>query len=434
MTNATELDARRAQLVEEAKRAIADAAADGVTDPVATEPAIKQMIEATEELRTAADLARVEAKVSAEREAANEQAAKIFAEQETQAEQNKPESITSRLRASALAGRNSDVEISLARAKSYTDAVASGMTANDFQQRALTVGTAATAGALVPDLLETVIYDSMRTVQGLKSAGAEVVTTAGGGDLNYPKIDTPFNVTGTLESTEGSAISDTQDTYKVVTLKAYKYNSQVIVSHELMEDHGTNLEQVIGRRLGEIIAEKQETRFTTGTGTNMPKGITNGVAAGRTQTSAFTATGTSATTAPNIKDFSSVLGSLDPKYIARGITWMMNSDTFFRVIGQTDTTGQLIHLPRTHERPFDTLLGHRVSFNNFMDSYAASKNVVIGGDINSAYVIRELGTFNVATSSEHRFLNQEIIFQGTHRVDGQVRDETAYRLIKTAGS
>lgn len=432
---ANELDTKRAALLDDARERIADdIEAGGDTDDVLRpDSAAVAMIDEAEKLRETADAERVAAAVTKERDASTELAAQLLATAPTPEPSPSP---ADQIRALGTGGgRSLHLRVDIGAAAKFASAAINGVTARDMlgaQQRAYSIGTNSAGGFLVPDTLAMTIYQSMRTIQGVRAAGAEVMTTASGEPYELPKIATFYNPEGVLEGAEGTALTSTEDTFSTQTWNAYKYTSQAILSRELLQDHGTNLESLIGVRLGEIVAEKEERRFTSGSGVSQPQGAVTGTPAANTTTAKYTATGTNATNAPTYAELAKAVGSIEPKYVARGLTWMLNSEVFYRLVAVTDTRGQPVHQPRTIDRPFDTILGHRVSYNNYLPKYGATSNIILLGDFYSGYLIRDVGTYDLAVSSEVRFLEQQVVFQGTHRCDGQVRDAAALHLVKTA--
>ena len=443
-TKETELVEQRKALIEKAQDEIITAAADGSTDPVESEPGIKAMLEDSEKLREEAETERVERRAKELRESTDALAAQLMAENQKRTIDeigNRGEAalpLIDQIRNAANNQTGVQLDIKLRNVERFRSAVSQGVTVQEIRQaersgnadqlRALNVGTDASGGVLVPDTLEMMIYDQMRLVQGVRAAGAEVLTTSNGEEIEYPRIDAANVPSAATITAEAAEITATEDTYDSIKLNAYKFTSRVDLSAELMQDHGTNLDSLISLRLAEVVATKQEIGFTKGTGTSQPKGVLNGVAAANTITSAFTS-GT--THSPKWADFTDAIGALDPLYTQSGLRWMMHSDTFYRIVRTLDSDGRPIYTPRTADRPFDMLMGHQVSFNNFMDKYATAKTVVAVGNFNRAYIIREVGSFQLQTSYEARFVNQEVVILGSHRCDGEIRDAAAYRIIKT---
>ena len=446
-TKESELLDQRKATIEAAQEEIVEAAADGSKNPIESEPKIRALLEDSEKLREAAESERVEARAKALREETDAIAARLIADQTKRdidrlgSKGEAAPSLIEQIRTAANNLSGVQLDVKLRNVEKFRTVVEQGVTATEIRQaqrsgdaaqlRALGVGTDSAGGILVPDVLETMIYDQMRLVQGLRSAGAEVLSTSNGEEIEYPRIDTANVPTAATITAEAAEIAATEDSYDSVKLNAYKFTSRMDLSAELMADHGTNLESLIATRLAEVVATKEEIAFTGGTGSSQPKGALHGVAAGNTVTSAFVASGNTATNAPKWKDFTDAIGDLDPLYTQAGLTWMMNSEVFWRIVGTLDGDSRPIYTPRTADRPFDQLLGYPVSYNNFMEKYATAKTIVGVGNWNRAYIIRDVGSFQLQTSYEARFVNQEVVILGSHRADGEIRDASAFRIIKT---
>jgi HK97 family phage major capsid protein len=104
-------------------------------------------------------------------------------------------------------------------------------------------------------------------------AGATVITTSTGEDLQVPK-STAFQ-TAALTG-EGVSITESDPTLAVVTLKSYKYAAFWQVSRELVEDSPTNLLDALARGAATALALSYGPHLATGTGSGQPSGYTNG--------------------------------------------------------------------------------------------------------------------------------------------------------------
>ena len=123
-------------------------------------------------------------------------------------------------------------------------------------------------------------------------AGAQVITTATGEDLQYPKT-TAFQ-TGNLIA-EGGSITESDPTLAVTVLKSYKYAAFWQLSKELVEDHASNIVNALSQTAATALALSYGAHLATGTGSNQPSGYTNGTVGVTGPTGTATSFGTQGT-------------------------------------------------------------------------------------------------------------------------------------------
>lgn len=136
-------------------------------------------------------------------------------------------------------------------------------------------------GYVVPQGFYAQIQAALKFFGGMDDAGCSVLNTAMGNDLPVPTSnDTSITA---IELGESSPAQVQEVSFGQVILKAYKYTSQIILAPlELLQDAGVDIEayftNVIVTRFGRI----RNKRFTTGSGTNQPRGVLLDSVAGKT--------------------------------------------------------------------------------------------------------------------------------------------------------
>jgi HK97 family phage major capsid protein len=163
-----------------------------------------------------------------------------------------------------------------------------GLNINDpkLQLRANST-TAASGGYTIPEgfLAElekkVVFYNPLRTV-------SRIITTETGNSLPFPTIDDSSN--SAAVGVENTAPSATDMTFGQITLGAYRYESLIQVSNELLRDSGIDLASEIASLLGERIGRKEATDHATGNGTTTAQGVVTGASAGATGATTTTIT------------------------------------------------------------------------------------------------------------------------------------------------
>ncbi|MEG7524716.1 MAG: phage major capsid protein [Chromatiales bacterium] len=238
------------------------------------------------------------------------------------------------------------------------------------------------------DVVQTVM-DALKAFGGMRSV-ANVIQTEMGNQLDYPTSD------GTAEEgeqvAENVAATDQDVSFGLVSLNTYKYSSKVVpVPIELLQDSAVDIEAFVNHRLVQRIGRITNSKFTTGTGVNEPRGIVTAATAGKVGATEQTDTITYA-------DLIDLFHSVDPAYRENGTCSFMMNDASLQVLHHLrDSVGRPIYLPAYDglAGPLpDSLLGHNITINQNVAPMAVSAKSILFGDFNY-YVIRDVMAANL---------------------------------------
>lgn len=255
---------------------------------------------------------------------------------------------------------------------------------------------------------------------------AQLFNTSTGNQVEWPTV----NDTGAIGSilTESAGAATVQDmTFAQKLLDAYTYTTGIVkVSVQLAQDSAFNLESFIldafAERLGRIINQ----HATTGTGSAQPNGFVTAASTG------VTAAAIDAITRNELVD---LLHSVDRSYRANGI-WQFNDTTLAAIkklsFGSADDRPLWQEGSIANEVPA-TLEGKPYSVNNDMADLGAANSPIAFGDF-SKYVIRLAGD-TVFVRMDERYMDElKIGFIGYRRMDGELIQSAAVKLLTNAAS
>lgn len=286
--------------------------------------------------------------------------------------------------------------------------------------------TAAAGGNTVPTDLVRVLYDFLERTSGVRQAGATVITTAGGNNLDLPTVSAhgSAGVGGTAAIAEGSALPENDPAFGKITLGAFKYGQIIQVSNELLTDTGVDLVQFLGRDLGRALGRVTEQNYVRGSGTNAPQGACLASVLGTAVTTVAAATGI-----PSYANLVNLVYSCEDIYRDGGASWLMQ-DSFAGVIRRiTDTTGQPIWQPGMQAGEPDRLLGYPIFKSPFMSAVGTAAGTPMAfGNWGEGYVIRDVGTIRVERSDEFAFNTDTVTWRAVLRTDGRIRDSRAIKV------
>lgn len=265
-------------------------------------------------------------------------------------------------------------------------------------------------GAPVPTSFYEEIILKARLVGPMLSTST-VITTAGGENLQIPRVNTYSAAT---IAAEAGAIGESDPAFSAfITMGAFKFSYLVQVSREMIEDSGVDILGFLADQVGQGIGYNVNNALTVGTGTTQPNGIVNSSTLGVTG-----GTGTSgAFTADNLIDLAySVDGAAR---MLPGAGYMMNGKSIGAVRKLKDTAGNYVFSPSLAVGVPDTLLGFPLYENPAMADPATTAKSVIFGHLPSYYV-RQVGGIRVDSSSDFAFSTDLVTLRTILRVDGQL--------------
>lgn len=304
-----------------------------------------------------------------------------------------------------------------------------GMSGLDNEQRQLLMSNQAEirAGATSPGTAggyfiptETIakITETMKAYGGLLGA-ANVITTASGNPLNWPTNDDTANVGAILA--ENAQIAEQDVTLGQKTLGAYTYTSKLVrLSLQLLQDDVFNVESWLTRKLGERIGRAVAAHLATGTGSSQPEGLFTNATAGKTGT-------TGQTTSVIYDDLIDVIHSVDPAYRGNG-QWAMSDSALKMVRKLKDSQGRPLWEPSVQGGVPSTLLAYPVLIDNGIPVPAANAKSIGFGDLNAAYVVRQVAGGQMMRLEERYADFLQVGFFGFLRLDAKPDDGSAFRV------
>lgn len=294
-----------------------------------------------------------------------------------------------------------------------------GQGGKSFEVRDLVKSTADTpkAGYTVPTSFRAQLMEHLIEVSSIRQAGAFVLSTASGEDLQIPK--TTAHSSAVLVA-EAAALTESDPTFGQVTLGAFKYGVLRQVSSELLTDTAVDLLGYMAREMGRAVGEASNTHFVTGDGSSKPNGVVTASTLGKT------AAGAAAITANELIDLQHSVTSVYRN--APSAAWMMKDSTLAYVRKLRDDTGgsglgNFLWVPGLTAGAPDTLLGKPVFTDPNMAAIATGNKTIIFGDI-STYFIRDVNGVRFERSDDYAFNTDLVTFRCIFRTDGDLIDTT----------
>lgn len=286
------------------------------------------------------------------------------------------------------------------------------------ERAALQVGTDSEGGYTVPDEFLRQIVESMREF-GVINDLALHITTADNGQLTIPTVATNSTAAWTAEE---AAYTQSEGTFGQITLNAYKLGVISQISDELISDSAFDLLGWLAKDHGEALGLKSGEAYAVGASnsTTSPKGLLNRATVGVT---------TAVNTGFTADELIDLQHSLTAPYRPNAV-WLMNDSTVKVVRKFQDQDDQYIWQPGLQAGSPDVLLGAPVYTDTHIDAVAATKVVAAYGDIEKAYVIRDVEGVTVKVLNELYAANGQVGFRTSLRTDGDLRDANAVKTLK----
>ncbi|MFJ6561864.1 phage major capsid protein [Streptomyces sp. NPDC091412] len=290
--------------------------------------------------------------------------------------------------------------------------------ANHAEVRAGATSPGSAGGYFIPTETLNKITEAMKAYGGLLGA-VNVITTASGNPLNWPTNDDTANVGAILS--ENSQVTEQDVTLGQKTLGAYTYTSKLVrLSLQLLQDDVFNVESWLTRKLGERIGRAVAAHLATGTGSSQPEGLFTNATAGKTGAAGQV-------TSVTYDDLVDLQHSVDPAY-RMNAQWAM-SDSAVKVIRKLkDGQNRPLWEPSVQAGVPSTLLASPVVIDNSIPVPAASAKSIGFGDLNAAYVVRQVAGGQMMRLEERYADYLQVGFLGFLRLDAKPDDGAAFRV------
>ena len=245
--------------------------------------------------------------------------------------------------------------------------------------------TGSQGGYTVQTEIASAFIDALKDFGGMRRI-ADQLTTSAGNDLSYPSTDGSAEIGEIVAQNVQASSADAN--FGTVPVNTVKFSSKIVtIPIELLQDSQIDVIGLVNRRLRQRIGRIQNQKFSIGTGSGEPFGLTVAASVGKTGTTGQTLT-------IIYDDLVDLIDSIDIAYLTEGEPLMFNtSQTMRKVLRKIkDTTGRPIWTPNYDAGIAggfsDELLGYAVNINNDMPVPAANaKSLSFGQHKN--YLIRD---------------------------------------------
>ena len=291
--------------------------------------------------------------------------------------------------------------------------------------RALETSTDASGGYGVPQTTHNNYVQQLKEINALQRAGATVLTVDANGAYNVPLIDDSSN-TGDMSS-ENAADGNADPTFGVADLTDYRFDADNIpVSNQMLRSSVSNIETILLSLMSTRIGQKQQSMFTTGSGSGQPQGVVSGATVGKTAA----ATGT--ITYGELVDLQHAIIQVYRNMSSCG--WMMADEILAVVRKITDNDGRPIFQTSTVMGTPDMLLGKPVYANGSMvTSLSADAKPVAFGAF-ERYWVKQVGRVRIIRDPYTQSGKDQTVFHAFHDAGGAIVDTTAIKTLQMAAS
>ncbi len=288
-------------------------------------------------------------------------------------------------------------------------------------RNALEEGVDSEGGYLVPETYENRLLETLADFNIMRQV-AHVFRTSSSAH-KIPLVATKGEAAWVDE--EG-AIPESDDSFGITSIGAYKVATMVKISDELLADSVFDLESYFAREIARRIGTKEEQAFIAGDGTGKPAGIFTPTIGGEV---GVTTAGAAAITADEILD---LYYSLKPAYRDKA-NWIMNETTVKALRKLKDSTGNYLWAPALKQGEVDTLLGKKLYTSVYAPEIAAGNRTIAFGDYSNYWIADRQG-ISMKRLNELYAVTGQVGFLATKRVDGRVIMSEGIKLLcqKTA--
>tara|TARA_R110002153_G_scaffold11188_7_gene43184 strand:+ start:1689 stop:2909 length:1221 start_codon:yes stop_codon:yes gene_type:complete len=294
---------------------------------------------------------------------------------------------------------------------------------DEMERKALTVGTAATAGNLAPAEYVEELIKVITEISPVRSVAR--VRQTSNKEIEVPSKTATFAAAWTAEA--GTRAETTGYTTSLNTIPTHEMYALVDISGALLEDSVFDLEAEMNIEFAEQFAKAEGAAFLTGNGTNKPTGILDS-----TTVASETAAAAAALATDDLMD---LIHGLKSEY-ARSASFMMNRATLGAIRKLKDTAGAYIFQTGFSGQAGlpNTILGHAYVEAPDMADIAAAAKPIVFGDFRRGYMIVDRIALSVLRDPYSQAATGNVRYIARRRVGGEVVLAEAMRALKMAAA
>ena len=299
------------------------------------------------------------------------------------------------------------------------------------EAKAMSVGSGADGGFLVPVPAESEILRRMTTISPIRSLATVTAISAA-------QLKKAFSFSGPASGWVGEVDPRPQTGNQQLTdlsFPAMELYAMPAATQVLLDDAIVNIEQWIADEVYTVFAEQEATAFVTGNGVNKPNGFLSPTYLKVAQTAwvngkvGYVPTGVAgAFAASNPSDILvDAIYALKAGY-RQNASFLMNRKTQSQIRKFKATTGEYLWAPPTVLGAPATLLSFPlVEAEDMPDIATASYSIAIG-DFRRGYVV--VDRVGIRTLRDPYSAKPYVLFYTTKRVGGGIQDFDAIKLVK----
>ena len=281
---------------------------------------------------------------------------------------------------------------------------------------ALKIGEDDHGGYLAPDEFERTLVEALEE-QNIFRQFAHVITTSSG-DRKIPVVASKGTASWIDEE---AAFPESDDTFGMLSIGAFKLGTTIKVSDELLHDSVFDVASYIAKEFARRIGAAEEEAFFTGNGIGRPTGILNATGGAKTGV-------TSAGANISFDDVIDLYYSLRSPY-RRNAVFMMNDSTVRALRKLKNGSGDYLWQPSITVGTPDTIMNRPVYTSSYMPTVASGAKSILFGDMSYYWIAdREGRTFQ--RLNELYAPTGQVGFLSFERVDGKLILPEAAKVLQ----
>ena len=294
-------------------------------------------------------------------------------------------------------------------------------------------GTNANGGYICPDGLDKRVVELL-TPRSTIRRNATIIVPAG------KKYERPYKKTGITSGWVGETTARTAtdaQTYGMISAEVGELYAFPQYTQNFLADTWYNVEQGFARDLAISFADKEETAFISGDGSNKPNGILGSTTTFSTDDDTHRAwkelqkVNTGSATGITLNSLYKIKDSLNYAYRANA-KWYMSTSTYTalqQTLVDAERRGIFGRGDVSQNMP-ETLLGYPIEIDDYMPAVAANSYPIIFGDMRQGYAILERPGIGVLRDM---YSNKPYIgLYSIKRVGGLIQDYRALKVLCVA--